>query len=401
MKTEQTVFNIIWLDDQIDTLYKDSKIMLRNAGIKVLDQGAHDVEEFERQIQKYWYAVDAVVTDANINLKVKEDFSGLRRVSYLIEKYNKRPIPFFVFTGRDSLMRDHVYQEALDQFVAVFEKQKGMEPLIKAIKETVCKVNSKEFRIRNKYRKELEAASLISGNEETLMNALLYEYSEDWKKTEDYFNPMRNIVDSIFSACKREGIIPDVGEPNQISSFLNDDEHKIYVKCQEIMPKPLVRSLWYFLNITNDGSHKKEDLQLKVGDYVRETQNINLFRSVLYIAMDICLWYAKCKEEISQPDYKRKWERRGMSDNVEMPKMEKHIRICKYEGVVRMKLQNVYYCGRYLLQKPKDNKYKEGDRIRIYDDEENGRWKFKHFDDGKETVVDRFVRLDNLEVIND
>ena len=172
MKTGQTVFNIIWLDDQIDIFYKDSKKILRDAGIKVLDQGAHDVEEFEKQIQKYRYVVDAVVTDANINLKVKEDFSGLVRVSYLIEN-NKRPVPFFVYTGHGSLMRDNVYKDIIDKYVDVFEKQKGIGPLINAIKETVLKVNSKEFRIHNKYKKELEAASLISGNEDVLMKALL------------------------------------------------------------------------------------------------------------------------------------------------------------------------------------------------------------------------------------
>lgn len=397
MKIEQTVFNIIWLDDQIDTLYKDSKIMLRNAGIKVLDQGAHDVNEFEDQIRKYWYAVDAVVTDANINLKVKEDFSGLRKVSYLIEKYNKRPIPFFVFTGRDSLMRDYVYQEALDKFVAVFEKQKGIESLIKAIKEIVCKVNSKEFRIRNNYRKELEAASLISGNEETLMNALLYGYSEDWKNTEDYFNPMRNIVESIFSECKKYGIIPDVGELNQISRFLWNNDHETYIVTQEIMPKPLARGLWYFLEITQDGSHKKEGLWLKVGDYVRETQNINLFRSVLYIAMDLCLWYAKCKEEISQPDYKRKWERRGISIGIERVKEEKRIQGYDCEGVVKKNEETGrFYCGRYLLEKPKDGRYQEGDTIRIKKSEENTKGCFLNEDGDK---VDRFVYLCNIEKI--
>lgn len=395
MKTEQTVFNIIWLDDQIDTLYKDSKKMLRDAGVKVLDQGAHDVKEFEDQIQKYRFVVDAVVTDANINLKVKEDFSGLRRVSYLVERYNKRPIPFFVFTGRDSIMRDNDYKETLDQFVAVFEKQKGIEPLIKAIKETVFKVNSKEFRIHNKYSKELEAASLILGNEETLMNALLYEYSEDWKNTEDYFNPMRNIVDSIFSTCKSDGIIPDVGELNQISRFLNGDEHELYVKCQEIMPKPLVRGLWYFLNITQDGSHKKNDLHLKVREYVRETQNINLFRSVLYIAMDICLWYAKCKEEMKQPDYRRKWERKRASVNVDNIKeteltQEKY----EYEGVVKLEREKgIYYCGRFLLQLPRDGSIQEGDTIGIIESQENTQEHFLNEDGNK---IDRFVNYSKM-----
>ena len=31
------------------------------------------------------------------------------------------------------------------------------------------------------YAKELEAASLIEGNEETLFQALMYEYSDNWK----------------------------------------------------------------------------------------------------------------------------------------------------------------------------------------------------------------------------
>ena len=398
MKTGQTVFNIIWLDDQIDIFYKDSKKILRDEGIKVLDQGAHDVEEFEKQIQKYRYVVDAVVTDANINLKVKEDFSGLVRVSYLIEN-NKRPVPFFVYTGHGSLMRDNVYKDIIDKYVDVFEKQKGIEPLINAIKETVLKVNSKEFRIHNKYKKELEAASLISGNEDVLMKALLYEDAGDWSNTEIYFNSMRSVADSIFSACKREKIIPDVGDLNQISRFLRNNDkndNETYVILQEIMPKPLARGLWYFLNITQDASHNKDELELKVVKYVQETQNINLFRSVLYIAMDLCLWYAKCKEELNAPDYKRKWERRGISINSERPQVKKQIQDYEYEGIVRKREDTGrYYSGKYSLANPKDGRYKEGDTIRIIKSEEND-YKFCS-EEGEE--VDRFVFLCNIRKV--
>ena len=128
MRTEQTAFNIIWLDDQISDLYQLYKKELRDAGIKVLGKGAHDVEEFEHQMHEYKYAVDAVVTDANLNLKVKDNFDGLLDVSYLIKEYNKnRPIPFFVFSGRDTLYST-VNPKALVQFDGIFEKQKGILP---------------------------------------------------------------------------------------------------------------------------------------------------------------------------------------------------------------------------------------------------------------------------------
>lgn len=310
MKTDQTVFNIIWLDDQIDELYKTNKDELRNAHIKVLGKGAHDVEEFERQMQKYKYAVDAVVTDANFDIKAKDNFDGLLDVSYLKTKYNKeRPIPFLVFSGRDTLVGT-VNKRTLDQFDERFEKQKGISPLIDAIKEFVLKVNSKEFRIRNKYKEELAAASLIKGNEEVLMNALLYDYTEDGENTEDYFNPMRKIVEAIFDECKKLRVIPNIIELNKISVFLGKNEHEQYIcrEGEEIMPKALARGLWYFLEITQDGSHKK-DTTLGVEKYVRETKNTNLFRSVLYIAMDLCLWYKKVRNEADSPTFVPKWER--------------------------------------------------------------------------------------------
>ncbi len=314
MKTEQTVFNIIWLDDQIDDLYKIYKKELRDSQIKVLGKGAHDIDEFERQMQKYKYAVDAVVTDANFNIKVKDDFDGLMDVSYLIKKYNKeRPIPFLVFSGRDNLV-DTVNKRTLDQFDGRFEKQKGISPLIEAIKEFILKVNSKEFRIRNKYKDELAAASLIKGNEESLMNALLYDYAEDWEKTEDYFNPMRKIVEAIFDESKTLRIIPPTftgSKLSPISKFLNNGVYENYsiIEGEELMPKPLARSLWYFLDITQDCSHKNGDLKLGVDKYVQDTKNVNLFRTVLYIAMDLCLWYKKVRDEADSPDYLPKWER--------------------------------------------------------------------------------------------
>lgn len=398
METEQTVFNIIWLDDEIDLLYKEHKEKLLSDGIKVLGKGAQNVEAFELQIQKFRNVVDAVVTDANFNLKERNDFNGLIEVFGLIGKYNhERSIPFIVFTGRDNL-RNTVPEKILSKFDAIVSKreERGIEALINKVKEIIQKVNSREFRIHNKYKKELEAASLISGNEAALMDALLYEDSGDWRNTEIYFNSMRSVVESIFSACKRERIIPDVGELNQISNFLDKNNHEAYVFTEEIMPKSLAQGLWYFLNITQDASHKKDNLRLKVVEYVQETGNINLFRSILYIAMDLCLWYAKCKEELNALDYKRKWERRGISISSERTQVKKLIQDYEYVGIVRQhKSTGRYYSGKYLLANPKAGRYQEGDTIIVIESKEND-YKFWS-EEGWE--VDRFVHLSHIRKV--
>ncbi|MBQ7819381.1 MAG: hypothetical protein IJ341_06745 [Bacteroidales bacterium] len=346
--------------------------------------------------------VDAVVTDANINLYEENDYDGLKNMTFQIEHYNqKRIIPFLLYSGRDNI-KDVVDKIFLEYFEGrQFKKQDGIEPLINAIKESVLHINSKEFRIQNKYKAELEAASLIDGNQESLFNALLYEYSDDWKNSEDYFNPMRKIIESIFSECKKLKIIPNIEGLGAISRFLGKGEEEKYITIegQEIMPKPLARSLWFFLDITQEGSHKKEDLTLGVEKYVRDTKNINLFRSILYIAMDMCLWFKTCKEEIMLPSFSPKWR---LKDNIdEILPLKKKVKEPKYEieGFVRI-VDGKPCVGKYLLEYPKNNEYKEGDRVGIKSSVENTKNVFDYFDEESAYKVDRFVYLTKIKVLN-
>ena len=396
---KKNICNIIWVDDDIENICPEIglggiKRELRKAGIEVIGR-ARSYYEFEEIMRKFYDIVDAVITDANFNKTshapaTENDFTGLIQISRVMDLYNqKRVIPFYLYTGKKRYFNTFQNGE-FDEFIQTgrfFEKGCDIEKMFQKIKEDVEHINSSSFRIRKKFAKELEAASLISGNEESLMNLLQYEDSEDWKNPEDYFNTLRCIVDAIFSESKKVGIIPDdIGELNQIRTFLRKNEHKTYIMRQEIMPIPLACALWYFLDITQDASHKKDDLRLKV----REAASVNLFRSVLYIAMDICLWYAKSKEEVNLPDYERKWDYRDIIIDTEE---EKQI---EFEGVVKKRSEtNDYYCGRFLLQKPKDGKYQDGDTIQILKSEENKRRSF-FSDEG--IKVDRFVYLCNINI---
>lgn len=64
----------------------------------------------------------------------------------------------------------------------------------------------------------------------------------------------------------------------------------------ELMHPALAHSLKYFLEITQDGSHDSGDLKLGVDSYIRKNHNSNLYSSILYIAMDLLLWYKAFSE---------------------------------------------------------------------------------------------------------
>ena len=407
---EKSTCNVIWVDDDIDNICPEFgssglKNYLKKEKIDVIGK-AHSFVEFKGLMANCKDRVDAIITDANFNdvsraVAKDNDFKGLIKMLGIIESYNeRRDIPFYLYSGKGAYF--NFQNGELDYFDINGRRfNKGdYEKMFKRIREDVEHINSPSFRIRKKYAKELEAAALIEGNGECLMDALLYDYSDEWEKTEDYFNPIRKIAESIFDECKTLRIIPPIIELNAISRFLNYGQYENYSLSEgkEIMPKPLARSLWYFLDITQDGSHKKGDLKLGVDKYVRDTKNINLFRTILYIVMDLCLWFKSVKKTTEDESFAPKWYMKEADDAKETKIDEDSIIATQqegfeHEGIVKKKGLRVYYCDHFYLQHHnKSGKYKEGDKIRIKKSKEIK----EPFINGEGEEVTRFVNLRDI-----
>ena len=108
--------------------------------------------------------------------------------------------------------------------------------------------------------------------------------------------------------------------------------------------------------------------------------------------MDICLWYAKCKEEMKQTGYQPKWGRKDTPVNKKIETELRHEKF-EYEGIVKKKGTKVFYCGNYLLEHPKDNEFKEGHRIQI----KSSIAARESFMNGDGEDVDRFAFLCNIK----
>lgn len=296
------VYNVIWADDEIDSLRRDKSVVsvMESQNVNLLDF-AHTSSELKEILTEKEDMVDAVITDGNFDKKRTINFndrstSGISDVLTFISEFNrKRIIPFFLYSGKKKLLKEKFTDGELDYFEQrgrIFEKGNLDKMLIK-IKEEVDYVNSAQFRIRNKYAKEFESAKLIDDAERNLEKGLLYLYEGDsWKDTQDYFNPARKIVERIIDSCIEMKLLPPHISLNTAQKILQGALSD-YSLSVPLMEKPLAESFRFFLSITQDGSHDANDLQLGVDQYVRQTQNVNLYLSILHIAMDLLLWHER------------------------------------------------------------------------------------------------------------
>ena len=364
---ETNVYNVIWADDEVDIFYRDENVQrtFNKYGIKILDI-AHTSAELREKLSDWEDKVDAVITDGNYDKRKTSDIeesrttSGLVDTISLISEFNrKRIIPFFLYTGKGKMLQEKFTDGELEYFDKRDRiiKKGNIKELLEKIIHDVNEINSPTFRIRNKYALEFEAASLIEEATENLERGLLYLYEDDaWKNTQDYFNPARKIVERIKASCIQMNLLPPHISLNVMSKlFSGIGKDSGYWLKEPLMKKPLAESLHFFLKITQDGSHDEDDLSLNVDQYVRETKNINLYRTILYIAMDLLLWHKRMNEKYSD-NHERLWDSNFIYEG----------RVCKHSS------RNFFYTGAYQLE-TKDVSINDGDWIGILKGDENKR----------------------------
>ena len=359
-----SVYNIIWADDEIDDFLDDNfQFILSCKGFNVIGM-AHNGEELERCLQST-EDIDAVIVDANFN-ETSSDVSNDRDISGFLyarslyyHRLNKK-IPFFLYTNRaEELLQDITrdnpsYLKDFPRHKRWFSKHdlNERDEMFEEIKKEVEKRNTPEFRIRNSFSQEFEAAELIDGAQQLLLEGLSFTYSDNWKVVQDYFNPVRKIIERIFSKLIDRKILPPIKSLNKMSKLLSQQEYEDS-ECKYILKKPLMHptlahSLKYCIDITQDGSHSSGNLRIKVDEYARKTRNTNLYNSILYVVMDLLLWYKE------------------ISNNTKLSGCNWEGRI-KYEYIGKLYLsfdKRYWYSGVYEIQN--DRNLKEGAKIVIY-----------------------------------
>lgn len=314
MNTDVNIYNIIWADDECFTLKKDENIrlMFDDRGIEVLEF-VPTSEELRKALDKFKDKVDAVVIDGNFSrdevpFVEADDISGLVHSLSLIEIFNiKRDIPFFLYTGKKQMLQELCTNGELRYFnnnKRIFQKGQVKE-LAEAIIAAVEHIQSVEFRVRKKYSKLLDFAKSIDDDcHDELYEYLLNDARDiEFDRTDAMFNNLRNILERIVDFCKECEITPQ-----QVQSLNN---FKFYwgkyglngcpfiPKSKDLMPPAMAKSLESLIDIVQDGSHHKDNLNLFVREYVTETQTPFLFRTSLYLTLDIMRWFDDIEQKLN------------------------------------------------------------------------------------------------------
>lgn len=309
-----SVYNIIWADDEIDALLEDEDIEdLKSQGFNIVGK-AHNGVELEKLLMSP-ETFDAVIVDANFNESSNEigserDTSGLSYARSLYKIKLQEKVPFFLFTGRsDELLNDiykHIpgFKEDFPRHKRWFNKgQNEWDEMFEEIKKTVDEIKSPYFILRNRYQKELDAASKLGESYKFIIDFLAREYYNNFEGFVEPFVSVRRTIEKVFVKCQEYGIIPPISDnTNGTADYFRFNSYRVKgegagwsypykMLGHDIMPKPLARSLQYIVEIVQDASHNKGEMKLKVDEYFERTKDVLLLRSVMFILLDILKWF--------------------------------------------------------------------------------------------------------------
>lgn len=311
------VYNVIWADDECDTLSKDNAIrqLFDDNNIEVLKYVSTS-EALKIAIESYKDKIDAVIVDGNfsktdVEYVDRSDISGLIHTVSFIELFNvKRDIPFFLYTARKVLLEEICKNGELDYFKNTERLiQKGnIEELVNRIKNDVDHIHSIEFIVKKKYQTLISIAEELDEQSGENLHQFLLDEARDrnFDKSVDMFGKLRAILEVILDSCKDNQIVPEI--VNSLNDFkrywtLDFRTHEWfgynnYYPKDGVMPKAIACSLGDLIDVLQDGSHKKQDLNLHVSEYVTEAKSPFLFRACLYLVMDILRWYHDINEKL-------------------------------------------------------------------------------------------------------
>lgn len=326
------IINVIWVDDDIDSLFSSTsnspsvKHTLKEfdkRNIKV--HRAHNFEEYRRILSESNDIIDAVITDINFsssgissNIEA-HDSSGFEDLKYDTSKYSTfgREILYYIYSGRLDLKGN-------TKFIPenrIFEKDKPIGDLLDEMVREVNHLQTPGYRVRKKYEKELKAASAINENECFLFKELVKIENGDYINNYSFpFNGARKVVERLLNKCQSKGIIPkEIKSLNGKSKFLSGKHDKFSINDGvSIMPKALTTSLWYYLQITQDGSHSEStELEINVEEYTTKTGDWLLYNAVIQIALSLCVWYDSfIREHPDMESNQKLWQRINITTKV-------------------------------------------------------------------------------------
>lgn len=295
------IYKILWIDDE----YEQLGLFLQEArSYDILLVGFKSYEEAFENYESKIFEYDAIVLDAmffNTKTQVKgsEDLKGLAAAKDKIAEFRKqRDIPYFILSGQTRLENNNTFSETYGEH---YRKQNPDDIMRLFADIKIASDKQAITQVKHKYHNVFEVCTdKYIGHELTkpLLDALLFVENETGShSTEDLFNPIRKIIEKLFTAFNKLGLLPDKifkgkGWINQSSVFLSG-KHPEYKMNSEILEPVIAHNLKSILQVIQDASHIEGELRLKVDQHVKKSGTPYLYKSVVFQLLDVLAWFKK------------------------------------------------------------------------------------------------------------
>lgn len=297
------MYKVLWIDDQ----FKDPEMIqfaieADNEGL--LLEGYTSFEEGFDALERKLEHFDAILLDG-LFFEKKGQVSGTEdelgigmAIAKINELKSKKVFPWFVLSGKDKFTKGENSLLKANR-AKCFDKTNPTD-VVKLFEEMISAASQQpDAQLKHKYAELIEICSdqLLGPDHFTRLFSLIkhIENIEKLANTEDMLNPIRKIIERMFTNMAENGIIPqdiisNKGWINGSSLFLAN-KHAEYEHISEIIPSLVSESFHRLLNIIQDASHGEGELRLKVDHYLKSAKSDYLYRSCVYLLFDLLLWY--------------------------------------------------------------------------------------------------------------
>ncbi|MEO6671016.1 MAG: hypothetical protein ABIN36_16160 [Ferruginibacter sp.] len=310
-------YKVLWIDD----MFKTQEDFIGEAEQEYIDVYPYEShEEGIARLNSDPEFFHAVILDAKVKKGKDDTDTGLAGLSAsrdrLIEINKNGYLPFFIFTGQPDYVDASWFTETFGKY---YIKAKDNELLFKDLKNAIDK--KIEYQIQKKYQSAFEVctdkyigAPAIKHFFDILTSI---EHPADQFDDEKYFNGLRKIIEYVFRASNKLGLLHDKCIPNGIvnltwsSLFMALKEMELgssgeKIGCSKIhFPCILASNVKSILDITSAASHtegEKENGKLNFTQYKTQINSNYLLYSLAFQVMDLVLWFKKYADE--HPDSK-------------------------------------------------------------------------------------------------
>ena len=294
---EDIFYNILWIDDEHETLTGTKGRAKRNGinliPFKSLNSG---MNELERNFPFY----DGVLLDAKFfenedDVKGTEDTYNVHRAKERLLQLKKK-FEVFVLTGQAEAYEDKTFKKA---FTKVYKKgsDEEIDRLFSDIK--VAAATQEDTQIRHSYKRVFDVCNEKYIGELAGQDILNLLKVNDETNIDNHFNAIRKVVEDLFIAFNKFNLLPaEFVNPgvalNESSKFLAGKgsdgslfSEKGYQHLEEThLPKQIAFYLRSILSVTQAGSHRS-DIDL----HVKTIKTPYLLKSVFFQLLDVIAWF--------------------------------------------------------------------------------------------------------------